>query len=560
MSERSRKPNYGWWETQIKAGIKYREKVAKQHKWDDWRAYYRGEWRPGIMPINYFFSILRALVPRVYFKNPGISVTPAMPGLMNAVFAQIQERIDNKLIKSMKVKKHIKRMVQDAFLFGTAFGKLGFGAVHTPSPNSIITSAPVSQTWGAVEYKAGIMPNMPWFSRVHPGKIIVPDMCEDMDEARWVAHEVERPLLDVKDDTRFKNRSKIKSYRASITKYFGLRNEPIEMCKLWEVRDKKHQQVYVLGADQEVNLYDGVDELQTSQGFPIYEVVFNDDDEYFWGVPDSMIIEPQQLEANETRTQIMMHRRLTLIKLMYEEGSIDDAELAKMVSEDVMAAVKVKEIGKQILTQSGTIPKELYLNSDMIAGDIREQVGFSRNQMADLQQKKSERTTATEASIVQMASEIRVDERQDILADMLERVVHSMHQVIHKFWQAPQIIDLVGPAGIPVWVEFSGKMLEGGAYEVNIDADSLMPQTRQAREAKAVQAYQLFKDNPMIDPIKLTKNTLRELYGVQYDDMMRGLPQGAGITQPMNVGQFAQLQNNANRLGLPQSNQTQGAQ
>lgn len=561
IPERSSKPSYTWWETQINAGIDFRKKYAKQEMWEAWRAYYRGEWPPGTLPINYFFSILRALVPRVYFKNPSVSVTPAMPGMLAAVFAQILERIDNKLLKAMNVKKHIKKMIQDAFLFGTAFGKLGFGAVYSPSPRSIITAAPISKTWGSVEYKAGVMANMPWFSRVHPGYIIVPDMTEDLDDARWVTHEVERPFQDIKDDPRFKTAMKdLKPTRRQHHQGGATIEKPLEMIRLWETRDTKFQKVYVFAADQKATIYDEIDELQVNQGFPIFDLVFNNDDEVMWGVPDSIIIEPQQLEANETRTQMMMHRRLTVIKILYEEGVIDQRELDKMISETVAAGVRVKDISKVKPVQAGDIPRELFLNADMVSSDIREQVGFSRNQMGELQQK--ERTTATEASIVQMASEIRVDERQDIVADMLERVIHSMHHTILKFWQEDQVIDLVGPGGIPIWVEFSGKMLSGGAYEVNVDAESATPQTRQVREAKAIQAYSILKENPLVDPIKLTQYLLRELYGVQYDDMLRGLPQGAGQNFPMNVAQFGQLMQNANRLGLPMpgaGGQSQGA-
>jgi len=116
MSEETkRKPSYTWWETQINAGIEFRKRYAYEGRWPVWRAYYRGDWENYVLPVNYFFSLLRALVPRVYFKNPAVSITPAMPGLLNAVFAQILERVDNKLLRAMKVKQHIKKMVQDAF-------------------------------------------------------------------------------------------------------------------------------------------------------------------------------------------------------------------------------------------------------------------------------------------------------------------------------------------------------------------------------------------------------------------------------------------------------------
>jgi hypothetical protein len=295
--------------------------------------------------------------------------------------------------------------------------------------------------------------------------------------------------------------------------------------------------------------------LQTLEGFPIFDLQFNPDDEVYWAIPDAKIIEPQQMEANETRTQIMLHRRLAVIKLLYEAGAIDQPELDKLLNEEPVTAVKVNDIAKVTLAQAATIPKELLTHIGLVAQDIREETGFSRNQIGDLGQKRPERTTATEASIVQMASEIRIDERQDLVGDMLHSLVKAMHEVIFQFWQEEQVVDIVGPGGVPLWVEFSGKMLSGGAYEVHVDAESATPQSRQTREAKALQVYQILKDNPLIDPIKLTKNTLREMYGVQFDDMMRGLPPTAGLTRPMDIGQLAQLMGNAQRMGMQQPSQ-----
>jgi len=116
MGYNTRKVDVGWWLDQIRAGEEFRKKYAMEERWDTWRAYYRGQWAPGILPFNFFFTLMRAIVPRVYFKNPSISISPAKPGILNAVFAQLLERIDNKLFYHMKMKKQIKKMIQDGFL------------------------------------------------------------------------------------------------------------------------------------------------------------------------------------------------------------------------------------------------------------------------------------------------------------------------------------------------------------------------------------------------------------------------------------------------------------
>jgi hypothetical protein len=313
--------------------------------------------------------------------------------------------------------------------------------------------------------------------------MVVPNGCEDLDDSRWTAHEVKRPLQDVKDDPRLRNTSKLTPTKtmkvSSGSERFNV-SKPIEMITLYELRDRKYGQVSVFSSDHEEILYNEADHLQTIEGFPNFELVFNNDDENFWGVPDSVIIEPQQLELNEIRTQIMKHRRATIVKLLYGEGAIDPEDVAKMTEEDVQAAISVKDVHQVLPMKMSSIPEELFAAEEMVRSDVREQVGFSRNQFGE-RLRSSGDTTATEASIVQMASEIRVDERQDIAAEVLTRIMKATHEIIFKFWDQDQVIDLVGPAGIPIWVEFTGKMLGGGAYEVHVEPDSAAPQTRNSR-------------------------------------------------------------------------------
>ena len=141
----------GWWTTEARRGLAIRKQYACEEKWDIWRQYYRGDWAPGILPSNLFFKMARTVIPRIYFRDPNIVVNPAKGGVEALLFARLLERTDNKLMRRMKVKKTIKTMVQHAFYFGTAFGKLGFGAEFTPTlVDGLDASAPVDK--GIVEY------------------------------------------------------------------------------------------------------------------------------------------------------------------------------------------------------------------------------------------------------------------------------------------------------------------------------------------------------------------------------------------------------------------------
>lgn len=555
------KPDASWWMTQVRAGIEYREMHANEAAWQRWRSYYRGKWRPGILPVNLFFSMMRTIVPRVYFRNPSVSITPTMPGPEAMIFAQILERCDNKLLDMMGIKKQLKTGVQHAFQFGTGVLKLGFGAQYTPTPDFGFTAAPVSRSGHRVEYRDGVFPMMPWLSAVHPGNFIVPDGTREYEEARWVAHWVQRPVEDVKEDRRLRNTENIGSSTNSKTPMrFGSSavKNTVDMIDLVEIRDKKRNTVMVLnpyGARDVGVLYSGPDELQAEGGIPFYPLVFNQDDEVFWGVPDSQILEPYQLEVNEIKTQQMKHRRLALVKVFAKIRGIDEQEAQKMLSEDAGAVVWTNGNPAEVLqvAQVSKIPEDLFAAEQSVMGNVRDTIGFSRNQFGEYNSRTAE-TTATEASIVREATEIRVDERRDLTADVLVAAIEDTNSIIFRHWQSKQVVQVVGPGGLPVWVQFTGRELaQGGRFVVKVDPDSSVPMTKQMREQRALTLYERLKTNPIIDPMKLTAYLLHELHGTQFDDMMRMLPAVPGQQMPngpIGMQQYSNMvQQSMARLG-----------
>jgi hypothetical protein len=115
----SGRPIPQWWIGEINKGKKFRREWACEAQWDDWRRMYRGRWKPGILPSNIFFKMLRTMVPRIYYRNPSVSLTPSKPGFENMLLTKLIERADNKLIDLMDVKGQMKRAVQHGIMFGT---------------------------------------------------------------------------------------------------------------------------------------------------------------------------------------------------------------------------------------------------------------------------------------------------------------------------------------------------------------------------------------------------------------------------------------------------------
>jgi hypothetical protein len=522
----SGEPDGAWWLAQIRKGVEYRKRCCFEGEWETWRKYYRGEYEKGYLPVNVFFKMVRTLVPRVYFRNPSVSVTPSKPGDDQYVLAQILERIDNKLLIRMKVKQAIKEMVQNAFMFGTGIGKLGYGAEFTPTPDFLDNVAPDSKGRmdHRVEFNDLVQPNMPWFLSVHTGSFIVPVGSTDIHSARWVAHWVKRHVDDVKEDPRLRHTADINMSTSYSSEIMRSQERPREegLVDLVEIRDKKSGKVFIMAPyhNQKI-LYCDYDEMQSKGHFPFFPLIFNNDDTFFWGLPDAKILEPQQRELNETRTIMMKHRRASIVKLLFEAGALEADEAEKITNETVAAAIRVNDGGlnKIKLIEAANIPQGLITMDALVERDVQEILGLGANQFGEYAPGSADRS-ATEASIVNQATQIRMDERRDAVADMLVDIITQTHEVIFDRWTGEQVLDIVGPGGVQIWVRFQAEELRTGGYNVTVDPDSTLPETKQVREAKAAQVYQLLRQNPLVDPHKLTSYLLRNFHGPDFDDMM----------------------------------------
>lgn len=540
-----------WWDTQIAKGKNFRKQYAREENWEMWRRWLRGQWSAGNMPSNLYFKIARTFIPRVYYRNPSVSITPSKPGDENMLLCKLIERADNKLIDQMRLKESMKRAVLHAFMFGTGGLRLGYGAEFTPTPDDLGTVAPDAggkRRRKRVEYNSLVHPNMPWVLPAHPGSVIVPDGCPDINAARWYCYEQYRDVDDLKQDTRFKHTetlgeatgdSKMLSARAMQ----GDRSRSGVLLR--EVHDKKTQTVFVYApyANQKTPrdriLFEADDDLQHHGRLNLYPLVFNQDDEVFWGVPMSQILMPIQLEKNETRTAIMRHRRVSIAKMLYNKGNITPDELSKLIDGNANGAIQVNDINGVKEFAGIQIPTGLMEEDALMDREAQEMMGLGVNQFGEYAPGSADRS-ATEANIVSQATQIRIDENRDACADLLVDLTTDMNHVIIDQWTADIVIDVLGPAGVPIWVKFHPQMMREAEYDMHVDPDTSLPLTKQYRESKATQAYAILKTNPLINPNELTRWWLNEMYGTFADSLMMNPAMNTSPDKPMELGQAAQ--------------------
>lgn len=552
----SGQPDIAWWTSAIAQAKQFRKTHAYEDHWSRWRNWARGKFERGQLPANVYFKMVRSQIPRIYFRNPSISIGATKPGLEYFILSKLLERVDNKLLDHMGIKTQMKACVLNGVMFGTGIMSRGYGAEFTPSPIDISTHSPDAggrRMKEEVEYNTLVRPDQPWALNTHPRDFLVPAWTTDIFSARWTCREVIRSRGDILDDPRLTNKEDLEKGVGGRTQGKLIITDMSERSRqgitLYEIRDKKSGMVFVIAPWTSSGmqntalkpLYIGEDKLQRNNRLPSYPLIFNNDDEQFWGIPDSIIIEPQQYEKNEIRNQLRQHRKIILKKFLYTVGAISPDELDKLVADDnVNIAVGVNDLNSVKPIEGGQLPQGLLEADALIDREVEEILGLGVNQFGGYAPGSADRS-ATESQIVNQATQIRVDERRDTCADLLVNLVQDMNDDIIEYWGDDMVADVAGPAGVPIWIKFHPELLKSASWDVSVDPDTSIPLTKQYKEQKATQLYgNLYGKNQQVDPTALTHFYLSQVYGVDADSILLNPVMQTSPSQPMDIQQAMQ--------------------
>jgi hypothetical protein len=201
------------------------------------------------------------------------------------------------------------------------------------------------------------------------------------------------------------------------------------------------------------------------------------------------------LAINETRTLHIEHRRIAKLRFLYDENVITDEEVQKIMTEDTGAAVKCNgAVRDAVYPLQPYVPPDFNIDVDAIRQDAREISGLSRNQVGEYE---GGRQTATEAQIVNVAAQIRVNERRDQVADLLTDIVQKYNKYIFSEWNVEQVEDIIGDDGNRYWVKFQNKEIESD-YTFTVDPENSMPTSTQQRRQDAIMLAQYLQSSPVV--------------------------------------------------------------
>ena len=207
----------------------------------------------------------------------------------------------------------------------------------------------------------------------------------------------------------------------------------------------------------------------------------------FYPIGDLEQIEPLQRELNETRSQMMNHRKRFARKYLYKESAFDQHGRTSLESDEdnvMVPVVSDEPLGGVVAPFPAVInPPEFYDQSNLIVNDIERITGLPEFMTGGLPEI---RRTATEVSAIQDAANARTADKLAIVEMAIGEVARRMVILAQQFMTGEQVARLIGKDGEPVWVNFDREYLEGD-FDFEVVGGSTQPHNEAVRRMQALQ-------------------------------------------------------------------------
>jgi len=538
----------------------YRDEIRRSKRWrsdnydDDWQRYcdmYRGRHYSRKVPgdqliVNLVFSTINTIAPSVAVNNPKFVVNARKAE--KAPHAIITEEVLNYLWRTYQYQPEFRLAVNDWLVVGHGWVKTGYKFVKPPEEKKTdppSTSGPTDSAAdvgiddredvdGNVESEMYVYDDRPFIERMSPFDMFVDPDARHPKEMCWIAQRVWRPVQNIRVDSRYSTSARQKVNGSSQSRWMAgdgdsdARTEQPDhgsrqYAEVIEFYDIIRGKVSTFALDSEDTDGSGgflikPKPMPYAFGHPFvmlrsYELI-----DSFYTIGDVAQIESLQLELNETRNQMMNHRKRFQRKWLYEKDAFDRQGVLALESDIDNTMIPVTSDGNpaSVIAPLPAVitPTDFYDQSSMITNDIDRVSGVSDYQRGAAQ--TSIKRTATEAAMIQDAANSRAQDRlakiETVLAEIGERIIGLMQQ----FMTGEQVARVVTMPG-KIWVPYDKDYLSG-EFDFEVAAGSTEPQNETFRRQSALQlvdASMPFLQMGVANPLGLYMYVLQKGFGVK---------------------------------------------
>lgn len=533
---------------------RYRKKISASKKWRKEESYdetwkrlidlYRGRHYEHFTDedrilVNMAFSTINVIAPSIAVNYPKITVNAVNPE--NADNAVISEAVVNYWWRHRDIKGQFRRGVKDMLIVGHAWLKVGYKYVEEEriGDDEDVNDPNVSQNYTQTTYN--VLEDAPFVERVSPFDIFIDPDGTNMDDIKWIAHRVRRPISDVRTDRRYNKTARDEVSAVSFSRYSTdepqhrkINDRDEGYADIFEYYDLRNNTVSVFAESADAFLIKP-QKMPYAFGHPFVMLRNYDVPDQFYPIGDLEAIEPLQRELNSTRSQMMNHRKRYARKYLFRENAMDANGRAAMESDEDNVMVPVigdMPLGDVVAPFPALInPPEFYNQSSMIEADINSISGvgeFMRGGVSEI------RRTATEIGALQDAANARTADKLATIERGVSMIGRRLLGLSQQFLTGVQTARILGKDGQPVWIKYDRDYIAGD-FDFDVVGGSMMPNNESARRSQAlelVNSMAPFASAGIVDMAKLAAYVLQTGFGIKNPESFLSTPEPSEPAEP----------------------------
>ena len=516
---------------------RYREKIEQSRRWrrednydKTWKRMidmYRGKHflnssDEDRMLINDAFATINVIWPSVSVNHPKITVNARR--YEDAPKAIVTEEVVNYWWKHYECQSEFRRAVKDMLIVGHGWLKTGYRFVEKTEGEEYDTADELAAPESITESEIIITEDRPFVERISPFDVFVDADATSISDMRWIAQRIRRPLTDVKKDKRYNSQARKEASPSHYTKWgqdgnMPRRSEKAEdgYVEIWEFYDIDRGTISIF-CDGSDKFLVTPSEIPFAFGHPFVMLRNYEIPEHFYPMGELEAIEPLQMELNETRTQMMNHRKRFSRKWLYKESAFDAEGRSALESDEdnvLVPVISEEGLGGVVAPMPAVIsPPEFYNQSSLITNDIDRISGISEYARGALPEI---RRTATEAGIIQDAANARASDKLAIIEKAIADAARRLVMLAQQHMTGEQAVRVAGKDATNVWVDFDRDYIQG-EFDFEVEGGSTQPVNESFRRQMALQvvdAMAPFAQAGILDMAKLATYVLQQGFGIK---------------------------------------------
>lgn len=516
---------------------RYREKIEQSRRWrrednydKTWKRMidmYRGKHflnssDEDRMLINDAFATINVIWPSVSVNHPKITVNARR--YEDAPKAIVTEEVVNYWWRHYECQSEFRRAVKDMLIVGHGWLKTGYRFVEKTEGEEYDTADELAAPESITESEIIITEDRPFVERISPFDVFVDADATSISDMRWIAQRIRRPLTDVKKDKRYNSQARKEAAPSHYTKWgqdgnMPRRSEKAEdgYVEIWEFYDIDRGTISIF-CDGSDKFLVTPSEIPFAFGHPFVMLRNYEIPEHFYPMGELEAIEPLQMELNETRTQMMNHRKRFSRKWLYKESAFDAEGRSALESDEdnvLVPVISEEGLGGVVAPMPAVIsPPEFYNQSSLITNDIDRISGISEYARGALPEI---RRTATEAGIIQDAANARASDKLAIIEKAIADAARRLVMLAQQYMTGEQAVRVAGKDATNVWVDFDRDYIQG-EFDFEVEGGSTQPVNESFRRQMALQvvdAMAPFAQAGILDMAKLATYVLQQGFGIK---------------------------------------------